>query len=134
MTMTSNIKYVTTNQLSIAYQEGGDPNGRPVIFLHGWPDCAETWDQIVPEFQAKGYYTFVPSLRGFGHTTFLSNQTRRTGSFEAFATDIKEFIEALKLNSVIIIGQDWGGFTGLTMSSLWGKELVSGEIVLSEGW
>lgn len=132
--MKSNLRYVQTSQLSIAYQESGNLDGQPVIFLRGWPDCVMTWNPVVTAFQDRGYHIFVPSLRGFGHTHFLSDQTRRTGSFEAFATDIKEFIDVLGLKSVIIVGQDWGGFTALTMSSLWGKSLISAEIVLSEGW
>ncbi|KRN99352.1 alpha/beta fold hydrolase [Companilactobacillus kimchiensis] len=127
-------KFITTNELKIAYEVGGPTDGKPVVLVHGWPDCARTWDGILPILHQAGYQTFVPSLRGFGKTEFLNTQTRRTGGFLAFADDLRQFIEALNLGPVRIIGQDWGAQTALVLSSLFGEQYVKAEIVLSEGW
>lgn len=118
----------------MSYEVSGPEDGQPVILLHGWPDCVRTWDEVLPHLHNSGFQTFVPSLRGFGHTTFLDENARRTGGPLAFATDIKEFIDALDLGPVRIIGQDWGAFTAMTLSSLYGTNLVKSEVVLSEGW
>lgn len=127
-------KYVKTSKLQMSYEISGPEDGQPVILLHGWPDCVRTWDEVLPHLHNSGYQTFVPSLLGFGHTTFLDDNARRTGGPLAFATDIKEFIEALDLTSVRIIGQDWGAFTAMTLASLYGTDLVKSEVVFSEGW
>jgi len=41
-------KSVETSVLSIAYEEAGDPNGFPIILLHGFPDDVRAFDEVVP--------------------------------------------------------------------------------------
>lgn len=127
-------KFVTTDKLRIAYQVSGPTTGEPVILLHGWPDTARTWDGVLPGLHAAGYRTYVPSVRGFGLTTFLTAQTRRTGGFLAFADDLRQFIDQLDLAPVRLIGQDWGAFTALTASCLLGPQVVQSQMVMAEGW
>ena len=127
-------KYVKTSKLHMAYEVSGPEDGQPVILIHGWPDCVRTWDEILPHLHNRGFRTYVPSLRGFGNTQFLDEKARRTGGPFAFAADIKEFIDILELAPVSLIGQDWGAFTAMALSSLYGSVLIKSEVVLSEGW
>ncbi|AKP67673.1 alpha/beta fold hydrolase [Companilactobacillus ginsenosidimutans] len=127
-------KFVKTKKLNMAYEVTGPEDGEPVVLLHGWPDCPRTWDEVLPHLHNRGYRTYVPTLRGFGSTKFLDDDARRTGGPLAFAADIKEFIDALNLAPVNIIGQDWGASTAMNLSCLYGTDLVKSEVVLSEGW
>ena len=71
--------FCTTSTLQIAYETGGPADGGAVMLLHGWPDDIRTYDKIVPALHEAGFRTFVPYLRGFGGTSFLSADTVRLG-------------------------------------------------------
>jgi pimeloyl-ACP methyl ester carboxylesterase len=32
---------------SLLHVEAGDPNGLPFLFLHGWPESWQTWQQVM---------------------------------------------------------------------------------------
>ena len=102
------LHFATTSILRIAYERGGPDSGTPVILLHGWPDDARTFDQIVPALQAAGFQTVVPWLRGFGPTSFLSADTMRSGEIVAMAQDVLDLADALNLKTFAVVGHDWG--------------------------
>ena len=59
---------IPTHPLTYAAKAWGDPEGEPVLALHGWLDNCGTWDLLAPEFEAAGFY-FV-ALDFPGHGTF----------------------------------------------------------------
>src|SRR5712691_6370846 len=101
------MQFATTPTLRIAYERGGPVDGPPVILLHGWPDDARTFDEIVPALQAAGFQTVVPWLRGFAPTSFLSSDTMRSGEMVAMAQDALDLADALKLKAFAVVGHDW---------------------------
>ncbi|MES2718144.1 MAG: alpha/beta hydrolase [Pseudomonadota bacterium] len=49
---------------------GFDAPGRPlVLLLHGFPELAYSWRQVLPALAAAGYHAIAPDLRGYGRTT-----------------------------------------------------------------
>ena len=123
-----NIKQVNAGVLSIGYAEAGPANGHPVILLHGWPYDIHSYTKVTALLADKGYHVFVPYLRGYGTTTFLSSTTIRNGQQAALATDIISFMDALKIDKAIIGGFDWGARTADIIAALWPercKALVS---------
>ena len=59
-----NAKTIATPVLNIAYEESGDPQGFPIILLHGFPDDAHAFDDVAPPLAKAGYRVLVPYLRG----------------------------------------------------------------------
>jgi pimeloyl-ACP methyl ester carboxylesterase len=57
---------------------------------------------------AQGYHVIVPYFRGYGTTTFLSSATPRDVDQAAFALDILALMDALRIDSAILAGYDWG--------------------------
>jgi pimeloyl-ACP methyl ester carboxylesterase len=76
---------IRTEILEIAFEEGGPPNGIPVLLLHGWPDAPRGRNEVSRCLQAEGYRTIAPYLRGSSPTRFLSNNTPRVGAGAALA-------------------------------------------------
>lgn len=101
-------RYLSTDLLNIAYYEDGPRTGPAVLLLHGWPDDATTWDGVIPQLATAGYRVIAPWLRGFGTTTFLRENTPRTGNSGIHALDISSFMDALGIDTVSVIGHDWG--------------------------
>ncbi|WP_413171350.1 alpha/beta fold hydrolase [Anabaena azotica] len=112
------IQYIKTSRLNIAYHSYGEIDSPTIILLHGWPDDALTWNAIIPALLNANYRCITPYLRGFGLTHFLDSQTLRSGQLAALSQDIIEFIEALKIGSVHLVGHDWGARIGYNIAAL----------------
>lgn len=122
------IKQIDAGVLNIGYVEAGPKNGTPVILIHGWPYDIQSFGDVVPLLVSKGYRVFVPYLRGYGTTRFLSDDTFRNGQQSALAADMIAFMDALKIDKAILAGFDWGARTAVIMAALWPercKALVS---------
>jgi len=90
-------KFVNTELLRIEYREWNPDGTKTVVLVHGWPDSARCWDTVVPSLIAAGYRVLAPSVRGFGGTRFLSDQTPRSGQLSVLGIDLLGFIDALRL-------------------------------------
>ena len=100
------LKQIDAGPLNVGYAEAGPADGRPVVLLHGWPYDIHTYVDVAPLLAAKGYRVFVPYLRGYGTTRFLSVETVRNGQPSALASDIVGFMDALKIDKAIVGGCD----------------------------
>src|SRR5215469_4150097 len=107
--MPAQLHTVHTSTLEIAYEAHGDPNGFPIVLLHGFPDDVRAWDDVAPPLAAAGYRVLVPYLRGYGPTRFLAATTPRLAQQAAIGQDLIDFIDALHLPRVALSGYDWGG-------------------------
>jgi pimeloyl-ACP methyl ester carboxylesterase len=122
------LKQIDAGVLNIGYAEAGPVSGTPVILLHGWPYDIHTYVEVAPLLAAAGYRVIVPYLRGYGITRFLSDSTPRNGQQSAVAVDAIALMDALKIESAIVGGCDWGARTACIMAALWPercKALVS---------
>ncbi len=66
---------IDTPVLRIGFEESGDPQGFPIVLLHGFPDDVRAWDGVTPALANKGYRALVPYLRGCGATRFRDPAT-----------------------------------------------------------
>src|SRR4030095_16001047 len=128
------IKQINAGLLNVGYAEAGPTNGSPVILLHGWPYDIYTYADVMPLLAQKGYRVIVPYLRGYGSTQFLSDKEFRNGQPSAFALDIIELMNALKIEKAIIGGCDWGARTANIIAAIWperckGMVSVSGYLI-----
>ncbi|WP_122621776.1 alpha/beta fold hydrolase, partial [Pseudomonas viridiflava] len=67
----------------------------------------------------------IPYLRGYGPTRFLSSSTMRSGEQAAVGADLLAFLDALKIESAVLAGYDWGGRAACIVAALW-PERVDG--------
>src|SRR5450755_3037492 len=102
------LKQIDAGVLNVGYAEAGPANGPPVILLHGWPYDIYSFVDVAPLLSSAGYRVYVPFLRGYGATRFLSSEAFRNGQPSAVAVDIIAFMDALKIEKATIAGFDWG--------------------------
>lgn len=103
-----NVKFVQTPVLSIGYEEHGPISGFPIMLLHGFPYDIRSFDGVVSPLAEAGYRVLVPYLRGYGPTSFLSQELPRMAEQAAIAQDVVDFAEALGIPQFALSGFDWG--------------------------
>lgn len=105
----STTRSVQTPVLDIAYEESGNPQGFPIVLLHGFPDDAHAFDNVAPPLAKAGYRVLVPYLRGYGPTRFRDAAAPRMAEQAAIGQDLIDFADALGLKQMALAGYDWGG-------------------------
>ena len=121
---------IETSTLSIEYYDSnphGNSTGPVAILAHGFPYSIDTYVDVVPKLTAKGYRVIVPSLRGFGGTSFLSKSTPRSAEQAALGKDIIDLMDALHIEKAIFAGYDWGTVVVNVAAALW-PERCSGMV------
>jgi pimeloyl-ACP methyl ester carboxylesterase len=131
------LKQIDAGLLNVGYAEVGPAAGPPVLLLHGWPYDIYSYADVSSLLASKGYRVFVPYLRGYGSTRFLSGETVRNGQQTAVALDAVRLMDALKIEEAIIGGFDWGGRTADIVAALWPERCkalvsVSGYLISSQ--
>ncbi len=122
------LKQINAGVLNVGYAETGPANGSVVILLHGWPYDIHSFVDVAPLLASAGYRVIIPYLRGYGTTRFLSSVAVRNGQPSALAVDLKDFLDALKIEKPILAGFDWGARTANIFAALWperSKAMVS---------
>jgi pimeloyl-ACP methyl ester carboxylesterase len=118
------LKYINAGELCVAYEESGDPNGIPVILLHGFPYDVRAYDEVTSILSMEHCRIIVPYLRGFGPTRFLSDDTLRSGQQAALANDLLNLMDALSIQKAIVGGYDWGGRACCIVSALFPERII----------
>ena len=131
-----NIRQIRAGLLDIGYVDAGPADGPVAILLHGWPYDIHSFADVVPILTAAGYRVIVPHARGFGSTRFLSDDTFRNGQQAALAQDVIALMDALKIDSAVFGGYDWGARTACIVSALWPERVralvsVSGYLIVN---
>lgn len=87
--------------------EAGPAAGKPIIFLHGFPDFWYGWKDQIAYFADRGYRVIVPDQRGYN----LSGKPQGIKAYRCkhLMEDICSLIEVLGLKKAHLVGHDWGG-------------------------
>jgi non-heme chloroperoxidase len=91
--------------LTLNYVVQGDPNGRPIVLLHGAGDSWHSYSLVLPLLPSK-YRVYAVTLRGHGWSDHPADGFGRAD----FAGDIEAFLEQLNLRNVVLVGHSLGSF------------------------
>lgn len=89
--------------VKLFYEDYGE--GQPIILIHGWPLSHRMWENQVETLVSKGFRVISYDRRGFGESTKPWNGY----DYDTLAKDLKDLIEELKLDDVILVGFSMGG-------------------------
>ena len=96
-------------------EAGFEQTGRPcVLLLHGFPELAYSWRNVMIPLAAAGYHVVVPDQRGYGRTTGWDDA--HDGDLQPFGRinlvkDVLALVFALGYRSVAaVVGHDFGSF------------------------
>jgi haloalkane dehalogenase len=88
----------------MAYLDEGE-GPETFLLLHGVPTWSYLYRKMVPTLIEAGR-VIVPDLVGFGAS---SKPTDDAHTYDMHARTVTRFVEALDLDDVTLVGQDWGG-------------------------
>lgn len=104
--------YVEVNGLRVHYVDEGQ--GQVILCLHGEPTWAYLYRKMVPILSAR-HRVIAMDFVGFGRSDKLTE--RDEYSFQMHTDTLSGFIDALALEEVTAVVQDWGGLIGLRLAS-----------------
>ena len=113
------LRQIKAGVLDVSLYESGPKDGPPVFLMHGFPYDIHTYAEVAPLLAAKGCRVYVPALRGFGGTRFLSDATPRSGEQAALGADLLALMDALAIPKAVLAGYDWGGRAACVVAALW---------------
>lgn len=81
-------------------------NGRPILFLHGFPAFWAVWQRQLEQF-GDDFYAIAVDGRGVNRSSKPTDLSAY--KIEYLAADVAQLIRYLCLDEVILVGHDWGG-------------------------
>ncbi|KAJ6178266.1 Alpha beta hydrolase fold protein [Penicillium mononematosum] len=125
--------FTTSRSLTYTYYDSGSANPlsadqTTLLFLHGFPDSAHLWHQVVPHLRSLPHRKLVPDLLGFGGSSKPTDQALFRPS--CIVSDLVELLAIEGVQEVVVIGHDWGSILAQRFW-LWKPELCVGIAMLN---
>ena len=116
-----------SQRLRLHYVDWGNPDGPPMLLIHGGRDHCRNWDWVAEHF-AKDYHIIAPDLRGHG-----DSQWEASGNYTqiSYVYDIAQLIQQKNMHDVTVIGHSLGGAIALMYTALFPERVK--KLVAIEG-
>ncbi|WP_328389368.1 alpha/beta fold hydrolase [Nocardia sp. NBC_00416] len=115
----------TRDNVNIYYKDWG--NGRPVVFIHGWPLNADAWEDQMKCVADNGYRGIAHDRRGHGR----SDQPWQGYDFDTFADDLNDLLNSLDIRDATLVAHSMGGGELARYIGRHGTERVHSAVLLS---
>ena len=116
-----------SQRLRLHYVYWGNPDGPPMLLIHGGRDHCRNWDWVAEHF-AKDYHIIAPDLRGHG-----DSQWEASGNYTqiSYVYDIAQLLQQKNMHDVTVIGHSLGGAIALMYTALFPERVK--KLVAIEG-
>jgi haloalkane dehalogenase len=99
--------------LRMHYVDEGPPGADVVLMLHGEPSWSYLYRKVIRVISGAGLRSVAPDLIGFGRSDKPAE--REDYTYQRHVDWVWAFVEALKLDRIILLCHDWGGLIGLRL-------------------
>jgi epoxide hydrolase 4 len=95
--------------IGLSLREAGQPGQPLVVLLHGFPQAAFVWDELLPQIAAQGFHAVAPNLRGYERSSSPPDASAYRAKH--LVQDVLALMQALSPNrpAHALIAHDWGG-------------------------
>jgi non-heme chloroperoxidase len=112
----------------LAVQEWGNPDGPPILLIHGFSFSAVSWKNQIGEI-AQNARIIAFDLRGHGMSGKPWHEADYSGS-EIWADDVAAVLEAKGVERPTIVGWSFGGFVAVDYLKKCGADCASGLVLV----
>ena len=92
--------------ISLSCRAAGDPGLPRVVFLHGFPQAAFVWDEVMQRLAHRARCV-APNQRGYERSSMPSEVSAYRVKF--LVDDLQALIEQLGAPLQLLVAHDWGG-------------------------
>ncbi len=110
----TSVHKIEADGVKVFYRAAGDVAAPVLLLLHGFPTSSFMFRDLIPRL-ADCYRVIAPDLPGFGFTEVPEKRNYRY-SFDALASTLQAFTDALSLNRYAIYVFDYGAPTGFRLA------------------
>ena len=121
--------HILKDGLRLHYVDEGPQGGTPVLMLHGEPSWSFLYRKMIGPVVEAGYRVLAPDLIGFGKSDKPTSKSEFT--YQGHIAWMREWFEAMGLNNVVLVCQDWGSLIGLRLVAAMPERFAA--VVLSNG-
>ncbi len=115
-----------SNDLTLYYEQAGHGT-KTIVFIPGWTMSTEVYEHQLDYFKNSNEWRFITyDPRGQGRST----KTEGGHYYEQHGRDLKNFLDALDLHSVVIGGWSYGGLDMLSYVQQFGSDRLLGLIMI----
>lgn len=104
---------VGPDDAEMAYIDVAGDGEETFLCLHGEPTWGFLYRKMIPRLSDRGRVV-VPDFLGFGRSAKYTDPDEY--SFDLHYASLLDFLDALDLDDVTLVCQDWGGILGLTVA------------------
>jgi pimeloyl-ACP methyl ester carboxylesterase len=101
---------ITANNLTFDCRVSGNPDDELVILLHGFPESAYMWKDLMEEISKQGFYCLAPNLRGY--SIGARPNGKKAYSIDKLVDDVLGIVRFAGRDKFHLIGHDWGTVIG----------------------
>ncbi|WMM24708.1 alpha/beta hydrolase [Tissierella sp. MB52-C2] len=116
----------TSDNVKLYYEVKGE--GKPILFIHGFTENHNSF-RIQQRALFKKYKIITYDVRGHG----LSSRVDYGLNIERLALDLKEFIDYLELQDIVLVGWSMGASIIFEYINLFGEDKLSKICIIDKG-
>src|SRR3954452_15531960 len=90
----------------------GNPEGRPIIFAHGFGCDQNMWRFVAPAFEADHRIVLFDHV-GAGGSDLSADDPERHDSLAGYADDVEEICRELELGDAVFVGHSVSAMIGV---------------------
>jgi pimeloyl-ACP methyl ester carboxylesterase len=116
------------NGIALHVVLAGPATGKPLVFLHGFPEFWFAWRLQIDHFVSSGYRVIIPDQRGYN----LSDKPAGIASYsiDLLAKDVVGILDTVTDSKAFVVGHDWGAVVTWYLAARY-SERVSRTAMLS---
>ena len=103
----------TRNHVRLRYWRKGNPNGAPVLLLHGITDSGCMWGRVADGLAEQGFAVIAPDQRGHGE----SDVPDHGYAYDDYAQDAIALLSYLDKSPAIVMGHSFGGLISMWLGA-----------------
>jgi pimeloyl-ACP methyl ester carboxylesterase len=94
------------NGIALHVVLAGPASGKPIVFLHGFPEFWFAWRHQIDHFVSSGYRVIIPDQRGYN----LSDKPAGIASYsiDLLAKDVVGILDTVTDSKAFVVGHNWG--------------------------